>query len=873
MARKQTLKSILGANDSRVQVDLNLDEQTFRAPTVRAGNYQVAGPVYSKTNALSQLSDSLERYSGPILKGYANIKEQQSLAMADATELLTTEQLKLLDAGDSSGLTESINNDKRKIDEAQRKKLITFAENPNNYERAYRRVGSRVAGVFTEDYLTNMDKYAEDESFDFETKAEEIAEQYGLTGLGKEEFSKQINSISESTKARFGELKNAHLVRTDKAEAIADQSMQMINGTFNTDVWAADGFYDAMAGKTLAQQEDIVQGMVTKLAVEHPKKALELMESYETGVIALGNGKFRDEFAASLEDAFGNAQNRQNQLAEIVERKRNDSITEFQAVYSNAIALGQDLPESTDIFINDGLTITVDTSEAKTAADVANAVADAVAAIPEDDKIISEGTKALIVRQFSDEVVKEQQRVITNRSNAGVNVASSQFMDFLAVTDSEGNPVYEGMDTELARASQTQEWLEELNPIIDAIYADPELDPAQKDAKAKMARMTFVAEKKTAHDQFILDKEDSIKELRFQDDIGGDDTATYSKMILDAWSLDSTVGDEADPKVLERAPEALTKATEYEDETDVLANEILNREPTTEEAKLTSEAFYQKKIEEGKKLRLRRKAELKADMADGKLDGRVGAEEDPATVLETQETESEKTEQPVVELQEISGLVPHALNGKKGFIGGTPAYQALQKGAYNRIKMLKDLNSTSRGFGLGDYRDGATRHDVNGEDVVSWQEGKFDMVYVNVNKGNQKVMKSEKKLAKQAIKYQEKAGEYLHGEGLKRAAEDGTAPITLEELGSGSINGVKFSPTEISQSGYLILPYDLVDKAFTDSDNLTTQEEVMLREYASSLYDTSRMNEAGTLEIIQKMVGYQVNAYTLVGFGFSKKDK
>ena len=104
MARKQTLKSLLGANDERVEVDLNLDEQTFRAPTVKAGDYTVAAPVYSKTNSLLQLSNALERYSGPILKGYANIREQQSLAMADATELLTNEQLELLNTGDSSGL-------------------------------------------------------------------------------------------------------------------------------------------------------------------------------------------------------------------------------------------------------------------------------------------------------------------------------------------------------------------------------------------------------------------------------------------------------------------------------------------------------------------------------------------------------------------------------------------------------------------------------------------------------------------------------------------------------------------------------------------------------------------------------------------------
>ena len=866
MARKQTLKSLLGGNDSRVEVDLNLDEQTFRAPQVRAGNYSVAAPVYSKTNALSQLSDSLERYSGPILKGYANIKEQQSLAMADATELLTPEQLKLLDAGDSSGLTESINNDKRKIDEAQRKKLITFAENPNNYERAYRRVGSRVAGVFTEDYLTNMDKYAEDESFDFQTKADEISEQYGLTGLGEQEFYKQINSISESTKARFGELKNAHMIREHKAETITDISQK-----FSDSTWSAPDWDEATGAGTVEQNQDILVGVVTNLREKNPAKADRIIELYEEGGIKIGNGAVNEEFLDQLQNARSNEDKRLDLIAQGVETKRNDSVSEFQAIYSNAIALGQDLPPSTELFINDGLTITVDTSKAKNAADVARAVSDAVAKIPEDDKSISEGTKALIVRQFSDEVVKEQMRVVTQRTNAGVNVASSEFMNFLAVKDSAGNPVYERMDTELDRANQTQEWLEELNPIIDAIYANPDIDPIDKPAQAMKARMIFVAEKKKDHDTFVSNKEESIKELRFEEQIGGDDTETYSSMIMAGYKLD--LSDPEDPTVLERAPEALEKATEYEAETDVLANEILNREPTTEEANLTSEAFYQKKIKEGEQLRLTRKADLKADMADGKLDGRVGAEEDPATVLEDQKTASEKTEQPVVELQEISGLVPHALNGKKGFISGTPAYQALQNGAYNRMKMLKDLNSTSRGFGMGSYRDGATRHEAKGEDVVSWQDGKFDTVYVNINNSNKKVRLSDKKLAKQAIKYQEKAGEYLHGETLKRAAEDGTAPITLEELGSGSINGVKFSATEISQSAIVILPYDLVDKAFTDGDNLTTQEEVMLREYASSLYDTSNMNEAGTLEIIQKMVGYQVNAYTLVGFGFSKKDK
>ena len=155
--------------------------------------------------------------------------------------------------------------------------------------------------------------------------------------------------------------------------------------------------------------------------------------------------------------------------------------------------------------------------------------------------------------------------------------------------------------------------------------------------------------------------------------------------------------------------------------------------------------------------------------------------------------------------------------------------------------------------------------------INQWQDGELDN---NFNYTTQRYEpKSEKELAKQAEHYAGKAAEYLYGETLKRAAEEGSTPITLEELSTGTINGVNFSATAINQSAHVILPYDLVDKAFTDSDNLTTQEEVMLREYASSLYDTSKMDEAGTLEIIQRMVGFQVNAYTLIGFGFSKKDK
>ena len=874
MARKQTLKSLLGGNDNRVQVDLNLDQQTFQAPTVRAGNYAVAAPTYAKTNSMTQLSNALERYSGPLLKGYANIKEQQSLAMADATELLTPEQLKLLDAGDSSGLTESINNDKRKIDEAQRKKLISFAENPNNYERAYRRVGSRVAGVFTEDYLTNMDKYAEDESFDFQTKADELAEQYGLNGLGEQEFYKQINSISESTKARFGELKNAHMVRTDKAEAISDQSQQIINGTFNTDVFAADGFYDAMAGKTLAQQEDIVQGMVTKLAEEHPKKALELIESYETGVIALGNGKIRDEFADSLENAFANEEKRIDLIAQGVETKRNDSITEFQAVYSNAFALGQDIPESTDIFINDGLTITVDTSEAKNAADVARAVSDAVAAIPEDDKSISEGTKALIVNKFAGAVKEEELKVVKQRESAGINVASSQFMDLLAVKDSEGNYVYgEGMKTTLGRASQTQEWVEELNPIIDAIYADPELDMPQKVQQAKMATLKFVAEKKEAHDKFVGEKEDSIKALRFEDDTGGDRQGNVQGILDNFFASTEMDGDPKD--ALQDGQTYLEQSRVFDAETDRLREEIRNREMTDEEiaSGMTSEQFYQKKIKEGKDLNADREAFVQADLAtDRKLDGRTKDSQQPEAATATQDDLNKNLEKAnvVINKKGITGFADQKDGGRRSrqtdpvYIKGLKTKNLIQdittprgegnilnqgiQDSYNMAMMVAKINDPEV----------TTMHEAHQYNAIAYQSG--NKMGLTPFQG----LRDKDEVGTKMV------ADFIQGETIIRVARDGVTGISINELENGDLKGVKFNATTLNQSATPILPFDLLNKAFLDSDNFTPQEEQQVRDYADALYDMSEQDEAGKVDIINKMVELQVNAYAQIGFRFAK---
>jgi hypothetical protein len=668
------------------------------------------------------------------------------------------------------------------------------------------------------------------------------------------------------------------MVRTDKAEAISDQSQQIINGTFNTDVIAEGGFYDAMAGKTLAQQEDIVQGMVTKLAEDHPKKALELIESYETGVIALGNGVVRDEFADSLENAFANEEKRVDLIAKGVETKRNDSIAEFQAVYSNAIALGQDIPESTDIFINDGLTITVDTSNAKNAADVANAVKDAVNNIPENDKTISNGTKALIINKFAGEVEKQKLNVVQQRENAGVNVASSQFMDLLAVQDSEGNYIYgEGMETTLGRASQTQEWVEELNPIIDAIYADPELDISQKVQQSKMATLKFVAEKKESHDQFVKEKEDAIKSIEAEKRTGGDQERFY---VADVFT--QVAKEKGDLEAMKQRPEIVEKAREFNAETERLRDEILNRSMTDEEiaSGMTNAEFTLKKDEEMRALNVDRRALYQQDYGvDEEIDGVTSEKQIPKEVLKDQESINRGSETANVVIKESSGAGLAPTNFSiKNLDPDKPVDYGLQYGgdavksnpqtfrAINSTNLVEDIN-TPKSMG-SEFKIG-----LFDNLRLSWITRNLPQEIDTIHKANQvRAIKFQEEGANymDTEKGQSIVAEFVSGETMTRVVRDGKAGITVDELESGDLEGVAFNATALNQSATPILPFGLLNKAFLDSDNLTPQEEQQVRDYADALYDTSELDDKGRKVIINKMVELQVNAYTIIGFEFAK---
>ena len=855
MAKKQTLKSLLGGNDSRVEVDLNLDQQVFQAPTVRAGNYSVAGPVYAKTNSLIELSNSLERYSGPILKNFANIRSAQAEAMADATELLTTDQLKMLADGDASGVQESINDTENNLDVAQRKKLIKFTENPNNYKRAYERVGSRVAGVLTEDYLTNMDKYAEDENFNFDNHVNKYAEEYGLEGLGEIEFRKQINSINETTKARFNTLKEGHAYTKAKSEIIRTGVQQMANETLNQ-----EKLTKSLAGLTLEQQKEVVLGLITQSVDKSPAQAERLKMDIENGDFTLGNGGVDLEFVSEIENAIGNEQNRIDKLEEVAQKQYTESVNDFKTTFVNAIAFNEEIPAQGEIKISETFTLTVDTSEAKTLADVSVAVRDALNNI-EEGSGVTQNQKEEIASKFAKAVAEEPYTVITQRNNAGVTTASSSLMKLYDQQNSDGKNIY-GLEDTTARTAKVSEDIREMNTIVEDIYKDNSLSVLEKNEKASEAIRTYAAEKSKVHDEFKLDQENAIKEKKFEKATGDDQKETYFRQLNILKFGDDSVAAASASK------ETRAEAREFDAETDRLRNEILNRDFTADElaAGMNSEDLYLKKVEEAEKLNEDRKDILMEDVAyNEKLDGKTSDEQDPKKVIKDQTNQVDPDENVVVSFSETSGLVPKQTKRNARVV--SKSSQARRR-AENLIQDITETEGNIFNQGLTDsyrtamgkaaYKNASNLHEVSQAQAIAFQNGEE----ISINPW-------DKARLTQKEAYERASSEFLYGETVIQVY-DNNAGITLDQLEKGQIKGVKFNPKEINQSSHPILPFELVNQAFKNEADLTVEQEMHIRNYADALYDTSQLNDADKEIVYNKMIELQMNAYSTIGFEFSK---
>lgn len=866
---KQTLKSLLGVGGDREQVDLNLDQQVFQAPTVRAGNYQIAPPVYAKTNGLSQLAKSLERYSGPLLRGYANIQNAQALAMEDASELLSLEELKAYKAGDMEGVLASINDSERELDSLQRKKLISYLENPNNYARAYKRTGSRLAKALREDILTNMDDYAADPNFNLQNKADELAKEYGLEGLGAEQFYKEVNNINERTIAQLNILKETKAKDADTVESVSLIAGKLKDGTIQD---AEADIAEAFGTRNVAEQEELITGIVTQMAGESIGQAERLIAAYREGELVIGNGGVKDEFADSLEDILDKQRLDEVQAAELQIRTTKLAFVEAQNQITAGIALG-DIPETVQIPINDEDTLEIDTSNVKSLSDYGEA---GIAALSKTELDITSSEKASLATMFDTVKNSENNMRSTRRRNSGVDVAVSQIQEAYTA-EIDGENVYPFDDAE--RIDKISTINAELNKIVDDIYKDPQYKTDdERQIAATAAVNSYKLDKMKTHEDTVKEFEEVARKDKFERAAGAKGPQLNNSYL----AIVSNIKRGEEVEIEGNAIEISEMTQGYAEETQELVNEIYNRtERTDEEIGLNEAELRAARVKEAQKLVASRKAFFSADLSeDGKLDGRTNEKQQPENITETQDKLAATKDADKIEVIEgASGFQTNNNNGVRLDRLSVNEKQRINK-RKNTLNLIQDITtpkskSSIFTMGVGDsYRvsmgstatnefgvelgDATTIHELNRYEAEIAQSGEaFRYDYGNPVS---KTFLGNEGIAERA------QIEFMIGETTIRAVRDGVTPITIEELEAGKLRNIAFDPLKLDQSAHAIVPFDVINKAL--QDKASPEQEKLLHDYVDALYDMSQIDEAGRIEVIQSLIEKQVIAYNQLGFQF-----
>jgi len=265
---KQTLKSLLGSSDEREQVELNLDDVTFRAPRVQAGQYSVRVQETPRTNLAGQLANSLGRYAGPIARQYQSIENQRQQEFEEIAGLFTNEQAAAIVAGDTTEVQESLDKTINALDSKQRKKALKFVENPANYVRGSRVLGQKLANQYNLDLIQNKDQYVnseEDITTLLKNTRDDVIKNNNLSGYALEGFLDYANQYDQKQlpvlQTSRDELTETNYI-TNSVDSLVGQAEGIANGDF-TDV--ASSFSELFQAYTPAEQSQYLETTVDRL--------------------------------------------------------------------------------------------------------------------------------------------------------------------------------------------------------------------------------------------------------------------------------------------------------------------------------------------------------------------------------------------------------------------------------------------------------------------------------------------------------------------------------------------------------------------------------------------------------------------------------
>lgn len=485
---KQTLKSLLGLSDKREQVELNLDDQVFQAPSVSAGRYTVAAPRYTTSNTASQLSNALGKYAGPIARGLGNIEQQRQEEFKDLAASTPTEILQAIQKGDIDPVKKQFDEFSNKLDQAERKKLIKFSENPNNYIRATRVLGDRLAQQYQADLRENIDTYASkrDENGDYvpvRDQMNEIADQliqdnnlsgYALRAFNESrlKFEAQEELLINTRQDEYFQGEVDHNTKTNLIAAIGNENLDDF----------AQQFQLGTNNKTVPEQTTMLKDIVSKAAELDIATASAFVKKLEDdeGFLTIGSGsELGDSLLNDLNDVLEAQEETNRQLEQQNINNTKQDLANIILSSSESLRQGQSLGEVELPLIDSDETITVDLSKVKTTEDLYTTIKEQYVNNNPDAT-----TRATILSGLSQDITALQDAESDFYQKAGLDKIEAELTTAYAESI-EGVNLYGLEDTEIT--SKVSSLTQELEVELKRIYNDPTLSNTEKQDQATLA--------------------------------------------------------------------------------------------------------------------------------------------------------------------------------------------------------------------------------------------------------------------------------------------------------------------------------------------------------------------------------------------------
>lgn len=482
MARKQTLKSLLGSSDSRVQTDLALDEVSFSTPRIQAGNYGVRVQDTPRTNTAGMIADALGEFAGPVLNQYKTLEKQKQEEYAEIAKVLSPEQAKAVSSGDISSVEASLGKTADKLNALQRKRLLKFVDNPNNYRLGANVIGTKVAGQYGLDLMDNIESYARSDKApeeQFQEVRNNLIESNELQGHALVGFMAEAARQEERYAPRIIAMQNERTEQT-----FISDSMQALR----LDIEQADytqfgkNFSQYYAGYTPVEQAtyltELVNGVIEAGDFHEAEELIGWLVTEDDGIKVGGNANLSDGVINQLTEKIASERQRLERVEQAEVTKQRTDITE--AITSTFGFIGaEDAPDN----------ITVDIAgiptEIPTGKDKIEVLSNYRTAVSGSD--MSETEKGMHYNEIIKLTTLEEDRLNSTYNKASIPHLVSGYRDSLN-TDVEGQN-YLGMDTDTILDKVTG-LEDELKESVDAIYADNETYKTSGEKQQAAQRLT-----------------------------------------------------------------------------------------------------------------------------------------------------------------------------------------------------------------------------------------------------------------------------------------------------------------------------------------------------------------------------------------------